>query len=245
MVAIADRRLSMFDYERQRMASFDCASDQRSCMLEDQLRARGICDSAVLNAMASVPREEFVPLRYRELAYSDRPLPIGFGQTISQPYTVAFMCQALELNGTERVLEVGTGSGYGAAVLSHLVREVYSVERIAELGDQANVRLKRLGYENVHVRIANGSVGLADESPFDAILVTAAAEQLPAPYLEQLSDGGRIVIPLGATPNLQRLFRFTLSGAAVTKECLGGFAFVPLIGKYGIASSTDVWTKPM
>jgi protein-L-isoaspartate(D-aspartate) O-methyltransferase len=226
----------MFDDERKRDASRDYFRVQRTQMIEEQLRARGIWHTEVLGAMASVPREEFVPFEYRDQAYSDCPLPIGFGQTISQPYTVAFMCQALELNGTETVLEVGTGSGYGAAVLSHLAREVYSVERIPHLGRQAETRLKRLGYKNVHVRIANGSVGLPNESPFDAIIVTAAAEQLPPLYLEQLVDGGRIVIPLaGSVMHVQRLFRFTLSGGSITKECLGPFTFVPLVGKYGAA----------
>jgi protein-L-isoaspartate(D-aspartate) O-methyltransferase len=225
----------MFDTERQPRIARDHFSEQRTRMIEEQLQARGIWQPGVLDAMAAVPREEFVPFRYREVAYNDSPLPIGFGQTISQPYTVAFMCQAADLDGTEeRVLEVGTGSGYGAAVLSHLAREIYSVERIPELAKQAESRLRRLGFENVHVRIANGSIGLPKESPFDAIIVTAAAEELPPAYLDQLADGGRIIIPIGrSAPHLQTLFRFKLAGGTVTSDRLGSFTFVPLIREYG------------
>jgi protein-L-isoaspartate(D-aspartate) O-methyltransferase len=184
--------------------------------------------------MSDVPREHFVPAGFRESAYEDSPVPIGYGQTISQPLTVAFMCQALDLHGGEKVLEIGTGSGYGAAVLSRLARVVYSIERIPKLAHQAEARLRRLGYENVHVRIANGTLGLPEEAPFDAILVTAGARGLPRVYLDQLADGGRIVIPLGsAAPRSQTLYRFSLSAGTIVVDPLGGFSFVPLIGEYG------------
>jgi protein-L-isoaspartate(D-aspartate) O-methyltransferase len=203
-------------------------------MVEEQLRQRGIWQARVLEAMSEVPREHFVAAGFCESAYEDSPLPIGYGQTISQPLTVAFMCQSLDLHGDEKVLEIGTGSGYGAAVLSRLARVVYSIERIPKLAYQAEARLRRLGYENVHVRIANGSLGLPVEAPFDAILVTAGGRGLPRVYLDQLADGGRIVIPLGsAVPHSQTLYRFTVSAGTIVVDALGGFSFVPLIGEYG------------
>lgn len=207
--------------------------DRQRQMVDRQLRARGITDQRVLEAMSEVPREEFVAEQQRDAAYDDGPLAIGYGQTISQPYTVAFMCEALKLTGSERMLEVGAGSGYAAAVLSHLARFVYSVERIPELAEQAQVRLKRLGYENVEIHIADGTRGLPERGPFDGIVVTAGAESLPGAYREQLADGGRIVIPIGSAPRMQTMRRFTRRGEQFTSEDLGGFAFVPLIGKYG------------
>ncbi len=208
-------------------------AELRLAMVENQIRARGVEDSRVLAAMNRVPREAFVPARLRVAAYDDMPLPIGFGQTISQPYTVAFMCEALQLRGEEKVLEIGTGSGYAAAVLSLLAREVYTVERIGALAEEASARLTHLGYRNVHVRVADGTLGLADAAPFDAIVVTAGAEELPEAYRRQLADGGRIVIPLGRTPYSQTLCRFTRTGEEIRVENLGGFAFVPLIGAQG------------
>lgn len=206
----------------------------REHMVETQLRTRGIADSHILAAMAAVPREEFVPAGLRFSAYDDTPLAIGCGQTISQPFTVAYMCQALQLRGDEKVLEVGTGSGYGAAILSRVARTVHTVERIPTLAYQADDRLRRLGFENVFVHVANGSLGLPAASPFDAILVTAGAKGLPRVYLDQLGKSGRVVIPLGrSAPTCQTLYRFVLEQGTIVVEDLGGFAFVPLIGTYG------------
>ncbi len=205
----------------------------RENMVEWQLYDRGIFDPRVLDAMRTVPREEFVPDFLRHEAYEDGPLPIGHGQTISQPFTVAYMVQALELTGDEDALEIGTGSGYGAAVLSRLVRSVHTIERIPALAQKAQLRLRDLGYDNVIVHIANGTLGLPDHSSFDAIVVTAGAAELPQPYAKQLADGGRIVIPLGETITNQRLARFTKHGDQLQEENLGRFAFVPLIGKHG------------
>jgi protein-L-isoaspartate(D-aspartate) O-methyltransferase len=205
----------------------------RQRMVDSQLGRRGITDPRVLAAMGDVPREEFVPADVREMAYEDRALPIGHGQTISQPYTVAFMCEALALEGGEKVLEIGTGSGYAAAVLSRLAREVHTLERIPELWEEAQARLERLGYSNVQTYLANGTLGLPAQAPFDAIVVTAGAEQLPAPLREQLAEGGRIVIPLGDTPHSQSMMRFTLRSGQWQAEDLGSFAFVPLIGQLG------------
>jgi len=202
-------------------------------LVERQLRGRGIHDEGVLRAMDLVPRERFVPATMVASAYDDCPLPIGQGQTISQPYTVAFMAQEARLRPSDRVLEIGTGSGYGAAVLGQLAADVFTVERIESLADEARQRLAALGYVNVHVRISDGTVGLAEEGPYDAIVVTAGAESLPEAYLEQLAGGGRIVIPVGRVPYQQSLYRFTRTDGQLRVENLGGFAFVPLIGEFG------------
>jgi protein-L-isoaspartate(D-aspartate) O-methyltransferase len=202
---------------------------ERRRMVEEQLQPRGIVDPRVLDAMLRVPREQFVPAAFRAVAYADQPLPIGYGQTISQPFTVAFMCQALGLEGHEKVLEIGAGSGYGAAVLAELARQVYAVERIAKLAERARERLKRLGYRNVEVRVANGTLGLAQEAPFHAIVVAAGAPDLPRAYAEQLAEAGRLVIPLGARQYEQRLYRCTKRGGRLTCDDLGAFAFVPLV----------------
>jgi protein-L-isoaspartate(D-aspartate) O-methyltransferase len=199
-------------------------------MVQSQLVPRGITDTRVLAAMSQVPREEFVPEFLQDDAYGDWPLPIGYGQTISQPYTVAFMVQALELTGNEKVLEIGTGSGYAAAVLSRVASTVETVERIDALGRQAKERLSKLGYDNVRVHIGDGSLGLEHAGPFDAIVVTAAAEHLPRAYSSQLAEGGRIVIPLGQWFD-QRLYRFRLSDGELHAQNLGAFVFVPLIGE--------------
>lgn len=202
-------------------------------MVERQLVARGISDERVLQAMREVPREEFVPESQRNFAYDDGALPIGQGQTISQPFTVAFMCEALRLEPADSVLEVGTGSGYGAAVLSRIARSVQTVERIPELAQQARERLERMGYANVAVHLANGSLGMKEAALFDAIGVTAGAERLPQAYLDQLAEGGRIVIPLGRTPHNQSMYRFTRHDGELVVDNLGGFMFVPLIGEEG------------
>ncbi len=206
----------------------------RRRMVEEQLRSRGIQDRRVLEAMAAVPREEFVPAPLREEAYDDNPLPIGAGQTISQPFTVAFMCQALQLKGDEKVLEIGAGSGYGAAVLSKLARRVLTVEYIPELAEEARGRLARLGCHNIEVREGDGSLGCPEDAPFDGIGVTAGAQDLPFPYLEQLSEGGRLVIPLGSQYYGQTLYRFIRRQGRLGIENLGVFVFVPLLGRYGL-----------
>ena len=200
----------------------------RHKMVVEQLARRGIRDVRVLDAMQRVPRDQFVPTELRDEAYEDAPQPIGHHQTISQPYTVAFMAQEAQLTGTERVLEVGTGSGYGAAVLSCLADQVYTIERIDTLYDEAWARLARLGFRNVRVYHGDGSLGLAREAPFDAIVVTAGAEQLPEAYLQQLTDGGRIVIPIG-THGRQQMYRLTRRGDQWQQERLGSFGFVPLV----------------
>lgn len=207
--------------------------DLRHRMVDEQLRDHGITDPHVLDAMGQVPREEFVPDHFRSAAYDDGPLPIGFDQTISQPFTVAFMCQAAELRGGENVLEIGAGSGYSAAVLGKLAGEVHTVERIPQLADQARERLARLGYANVHVVAGDGTLGLAARAPFDAIIATAGAEALPDAYVQQLRERGRIVIPLGSYRYSQTMYRFTRLPGELKVENLGGFAFVPLIGKFG------------
>jgi protein-L-isoaspartate(D-aspartate) O-methyltransferase len=217
---------------RQDEAATDFA-ELRRWMVDEQLREHGISNERVLDAMRRVPREEFVPDELRNAAYEDGPLPIGFGQTISQPFTVAFMCQALQLEGTEKVLEIGAGSGYGAAVLSLLASTVFTVERVPGLVTSARASLSRSGYQNVHVIAGDGTLGLPDEAPFDAIVVTAGAETLPDAYVRQLRAGGRIVIPLGRSRHNQTMYRFTRLDEHLRVENLGAFAFVPLIGKYG------------
>lgn len=208
-------------------------TDLRRHMAETQLAGHGIADPRVLDAMRCVPREQFVLPEMRDVAYEDGPLPIGFGQTISQPFTVAFMCEALRLDGTEKVLEIGAGSGYSAAVLSLLAKSVFTIERVPELAEQARSRLVELGYDNVHVITGDGTLGLPAEAPFDAIVVTAGAETLPDTYVQQLRINGRIVIPIGGYRYNQEMYRFTRLEGELRVENLGGFAFVPLIGKYG------------
>ena len=223
---------TIWNAKRKDAAATDFA-ELRRWMVDEQLREHGISDERVLDAMRRVPREEFVPEELRDAAYEDGPLPIGFGQTISQPFTVAFMCQALQLEGTEKVLEIGAGSGYGAAVLSLLASSVFTVERVPGLVNSARARLTRTGYENVNVVAGDGTLGLPDEAPFDAIVVTAGAETLPDAYVRQLRAGGRIVIPLGRSRHSQTMYRFTRIDEQLQVENLGGFAFVPLIGRYG------------
>lgn len=207
---------------------------RREVMVRDQLMGRGISDSAVLAAMRQVPREEFVDPGMRELAYEDHPLPIAKGQTISQPFIVAYMTEALELTGSDRVLEVGTGSGYAAAVLSRIVDRVYSVERLEELAEDARRRLERLGYGNVVVLVGDGSLGWPEHAPYDAIVVTAGAPRVPTPLLRQLTGGGRLVIPVGPSSLLQNLVRVRRVGDdEVRYEELCGVRFVPLVGAEG------------
>jgi protein-L-isoaspartate(D-aspartate) O-methyltransferase len=204
----------------------------REAMVETQLRKRGVKDERVLRAMAAVPRHEFVPPRLAGSAYADEPLAIGSGQTISQPYIVAAMTEALELCGSERVLEIGTGCGYQAAVLSLLSQEVYSIEYLPELALSAAERLERLGFHNVHVHCGDGSLGLKEFAPYEAILVAAAAPSLPQPLLEQLNEGGRMIAPIG-TEEHQHLRLLTRHGNDYAAEQREGCRFVPLLGRYG------------
>lgn len=200
----------------------------RHNMVMEQLERRGICDPRVLEAMQWVPRHEFVPSTLVDQAYGDHALPIGYEQTISQPYTVAFMCQEACLSPADKVLDIGTGSGYCAAVLSLLSREVHTIERIKPLYHTARDRLARLGYDNVHCYLDDGTLGLPGEAPFDAIVVAAGAEALPAPYHDQLAEGGRLIIPIGP-PSRQQMYRFTRRGIHFDRESLGSFGFVPLV----------------
>lgn len=204
----------------------------RAEMVESQIQKRGVSDPRVLQAMLSVPRHEFVPESYRGIAYSDEPLGIGEGQTISQPYIVAVMTEALGLRGTEKVLDIGTGSGYQAAVLSLLSREVYSVEYRPELARSAAERLVRLGYTNVHVHCGDGSLGLKEFAPFGVILVAASAPTVPAPLLEQLNDQGRLIAPIGAEDH-QELMLVTREGNQYAANHREGCRFVPLLGRFG------------
>jgi protein-L-isoaspartate(D-aspartate) O-methyltransferase len=200
----------------------------RHKMVVEQLEQRGIHDPRVLEAMDWVPREEFVPHELVKLAYNDRALPIGHEQTISQPYTVGFMCQEARVAADDRVLEIGTGSGYGAALLSLLARKVQTVERIEALYKAARERLTRLGYKNVHCHLDDGTLGLPSRAPFNAIIVAAGAETLPEAFQEQLADGGRLVIPIGPLAH-QQMIRLTRRGNDFIREELGSFGFVPLV----------------
>lgn len=204
----------------------------RRQMVDDQLRRRGICDERVLAAMGSVPREAFVPPDVKFSAYADGALPIGHDQTISQPLVVAFMAEAMQVQPGDKVLEIGAGSGYGAAILSQLAGEVHTIERIAPLAERAAETLRLLGYRNAHVHLSDGTLGLPSEAPFDAISVTAGAREVPQPLLDQLADGGRLVIPVGPLHS-QRMQRIIRRGDDFSHEDFGAFAFVPLIGEYG------------
>ncbi len=203
-------------------------------MLRRHLEERGISDRRVLEAMAAVPRERFVARECRGLAYDDGPLPIGEGQTISQPYVVALMAEAVELGGNDRVLEVGTGSGYAAAVLSRIACTVHSVERHAALAEAARDRLRTLGYANVRVRRGDGTLGWSEHAPYDAIVVSAGGRRVPGPLREQLADGGRLVMPVGWGWRGQSLVRERHGRPGTfTRERLGRVRFVPLIGEAG------------
>ena len=203
---------------------------ERRSMIETQLRRRGIRDEKVLEAMFAVPRHEFVKPEHLEFAYEDRPLPIGERETISQPYMVAAMTAAAQVEPDEKVLEVGTGSGYQAAILAYLNAKVYTTERNAKLADEARLRLARLGYKSVEVFACDGSEGLASAAPFDAIIVTAGSPQIPPALLDQLADGGRLVIPVGGRDRQDLLLIFKHAGQTVTRM-LDPCQFVPLVGR--------------
>jgi protein-L-isoaspartate(D-aspartate) O-methyltransferase len=201
-------------------------------MVRDTIEARGITDPDVLAALRSVPRHRFVPDDYAAQAYADHPLPIGHGQTISQPYIVAWMTELLALQPGERVLEIGTGSGYQAAVLAELPGvEVYSLEIVPELAARAAETLTALGYDEIHLRQGDGYFGWPEAAPFDAVLVTAAPDHLPQPLAQQLSPAGRLVIPIGPPGGYQSLWRFAVEEGELVAENLGGVRFVPLTGE--------------
>lgn len=207
-------------------------AELRERMVAETIEARGLGDERVLQAMRSVPREQFLPESLAEFAYEDTPLPIGSGQTISQPYIVAAMTEALGLKGHERVLEIGTGSGYQTAILAELAGQVFTVERIKPLGKRAKQLLERLGYTNVNFKIFDGTYGWRDQGPYDAILVTAAAPDVPKTLIEQLKDGGRMILPIGDSSR-QELVRIDLKNGVQNKTMLNYCLFVPLVGKYG------------
>lgn len=209
----------------------DAQTNSREAMVEDQLAARGIRDPRVLQAMTEVPRHEFVPQAVRSLAYADGPLPIGQGQTISQPFIVAFMTEVLELNKDDTVLEVGTGSGYQAAILGKIAKEVYTIEIVPALAESAQKLLEKLRFENVHVRQGDGYLGWPEKAPFDAIIVTCAPDHVPEPLVNQLKEGGRLVIPIGEQGGIQQLVLLRKKDGKIFQENKLDVRFVPMTGK--------------
>lgn len=207
----------------------DSRQPERERMVEEQIAARGVSDPRVLQALRDVARHEFVPEAARQAAYADRPLPIGYRQTISQPYIVAVMSELIDLDATERVLEIGTGSGYQAAILSRLALEVYTIEIVPELAERATADLARLGYTNVRVKAGDGYRGWPEHAPFDAIIVTAAPDHVPQPLVEQLAVGGRMIIPVGRGFQRLELLRRTETG--VERERVFDVRFVPMTGE--------------
>ena len=199
-------------------------------MVQSQIRSRGISDKKVLNAMSEIPRHRFVPKALYSQAYKDHPLPIGEGQTISQPYIVALMTESLKLKGPESVLEIGTGSGYQAAILANVTKEVYTVEIRKKLHTKAKQTFRSLGYTNIKTRHADGYFGWPEAAPFDCIMVTAAIDHIPPPLLKQLKDGGRLIIPLGNPFNYQNLSLVTKQGEDYTVKQITGVLFVPMTG---------------
>lgn len=199
----------------------------RNTMVKDQLEARDIQNQLVLQSMRKVPRHQLVPGNVRHLAYEDSPLPIGHGQTISQPYMVAYMTEAIDPKPTMKVLEIGTGSGYQAAVLGEIVAEVYTIEIIEALGKKAEKDLAELGYKNVHVRVGDGYQGLPEQAPFDAIIVTAAPEKVPQPLIDQLKEGGKMIIPVGPPANVQELRLLEKKNGKIRTSYLFPVRFVP------------------
>lgn len=209
-------------------------ADPRRRMVHRQIAGRGIADPRVLAAMETVPREAFLPEALQELAYADTPLPIGEGQTMSQPYIVACMAEAAGVGADDRVLEIGAGSGYAAAVLGELARQVFTIERHPALAELARARLRTLGYHNVEVRTGDGTLGLPEQAPFDAIIATAGGPHVPDSWRAQLAVGGRLVMPVGETPTRQCLIRLTRTGRETWREDeIEAVRFVPLIGEYG------------
>jgi len=214
------------------MTTTDPCQREREEMVEFQIRARGVRDERVLAAMEKIPRHLFVPENWERAAYEDRPLPIGEGQTISQPYIVAVMTEQLEIRSHDRVLEIGTGSGYQAAILAELGGKVVSVERLPELADRARENLARAGVRGVEIVVGDGTQGYPPEAPYDAIIVTAASPDIPGPLVEQLAEGGRLIAPVGPR-ECQDLVKLVKREARVETIPLGGVCFVPLIGQFG------------
>jgi protein-L-isoaspartate(D-aspartate) O-methyltransferase len=212
-------------------AQSDPYEARRHQMVTQDIQGRGIKDARVLEAMRKVPRHLFVKESLRPQAYNDHPLSIGEGQTISQPYVVALMTEAIALQGGERVLEVGTGSGYQAAVLAEIAKEVYTIEIRPELYVKAGETLQKLGYKNIHLKQGDGYLGWPEYAPFDAVIVTASPNRVPPPLLTQLKEGGRLIIPLGSSRFDQNLTLFTKRGGKLEVKELGGVAFVPLVGE--------------
>ncbi len=210
----------------------DTREEERNLMVEYQIRLRGVGDERVLNAMRKIPRHKFVPESLTGAAYNDSPLPIGNGQTISQPYIVAVMTELLEVRATDRILEIGTGSGYQAAILGLLAAAVVSVERIPDVAAGAEKNLEKAGIRNVTVIVSDGTEGYPAGAPYDGILITAATPDIPAPLVDQLKDGGRLVAPVGSR-DLQMLVKLKKHGSTVTRTSHGGVVFVPLIGRHG------------
>lgn len=204
---------------------------KRESMVKNQIERRGVNDQSVLKAMGTVRRHHFVPVNQMASAYEDHPLPIGYGQTISQPYIVAYMTWVIKPQANFKVLEIGSGSGYQAAVLAEIVKEVYTIEIVPQLADSASQRLKRLGYKNVQVKKADGYEGWKEHAPYDAIVVTAAAEYIPPPLLEQLKDGGKMVIPIGSPFMTQQLMLVEKNGKKRTTQSLMPVVFVPFTRK--------------
>jgi protein-L-isoaspartate(D-aspartate) O-methyltransferase len=200
--------------------------------LMETLREKGITDLAVLRAFEMTPRHQFVPTGVRHRAYEDAPLPIGNGQTISQPYVHASYLQLLQLKGTERVLEIGTGSGFQTVLLSHLVAQVFSIERVAALSQVARENIAKLGAKNISLLVGDGTIGWREYSPYDAILVSAAGPSIPDPLISQLADGGRMVVPVGSADS-QMLWLVTKRGEEVTRQEIAPVRFVPLVGRHG------------
>jgi len=218
-------------YEYDKIDEVDDYIEKRQNMVVSQLKSRDIVDSKVLQAMLTVPRHQFVDEHIRESAYNDYPLPIGEGQTISQPYIVALMTQLLELKGGEKVLEIGTGSGYQAAVLAEIVEEVYTVEIYESLSKKSEKLINDLGYKNVHFKVSDGYYGWEEYAPYDAIIVTCAPDHVPPPLLKQIKDdGGRIVIPVGGVWMVQTLMKIDKIEGEVSSKGTMGVRFVPMIG---------------
>ena len=201
----------------------------REQMVRKQIVARGVKDSKVIEAMKKVPRHLFVPEEFRDQAYEDYPLPIGEGQTISQPYIVAYMTEALELKPADRVLEIGTGSGYQAAILAEIVRDVYTIEIIPGLGNRARQTLEEMGYNNIWVKVGDGYKGWPDKAPFDAVIVTCAPEEIPEALIEQLKDGGRMIIPVGKENSVQSLVKGLKKGGKIEVIDKLPVRFVPMV----------------
>ena len=211
---------------------------ERDQMVEHQIAGRGVRDERVLAAMRAIPRHRFVPISLASHAYEDRPLPIGQGQTISQPYIVALMTELLKIGAEDRVLEIGAGSGYQAAILGYLAGEVISIERLPEIAEQARRHLRALGIENVTVICGDGTEGYPEKAPYDGIIITAAAPDVPQPLIDQLAEGGVLVAPVGSR-ELQTLVRVEKKGEKTVTTSHGGVCFVPLIGEHGWESRSS------